>query len=307
MKSSCLFAVFAVLLLLSSLNEAYCKDYIEYRIRINSDNSASWNIIQVTDVNATIDNWEDFQQRIFTLVDTAVNTTTREMMIAPETIQMETVVVWETQSKTTEFSFKWLNFSTFEGGRLVFGDVFRIPSFFTELYGDGRLQIIYPVDYGVLELSPTPDMQDSDLQILEWYRTQDFLNGKPTVMLASSSSAIGDNEWVQYAFLGFLAVVALASLVGYYAVRQRRARVAPSAGSSSGGFVLESDEEKVIKFIRSSGGSIHQSGITEQFGFSKAKTSQLLASLEKKDVVARYKRGRDKIVTLIERTAGDRS
>jgi uncharacterized membrane protein len=38
--------------------------------------------------------------------------------------------------------------------------------------------------------------------------------------------------------------------------------------------------------------------IAEQCRFSKAKTSQLVAALEQKGVVRRYKKGRDKIVTL---------
>ena len=90
MKSSYLFAVLAVLLLLSSFNQVYCENYVEYRIEINSDNSASWSIVQVTDINETIDDWAGFQQRIFTLVEDAVNVTNREMTIVPETIEMET-------------------------------------------------------------------------------------------------------------------------------------------------------------------------------------------------------------------------
>ena len=307
MKSSCLFAVLAVLLLLSSFNEAYCQDYIEYQIEINGDNSASWSIVQKTDVNAAVDDWEGFQQRIFTLVEGAVSVTNREMAIEPETIQMETIITRETQAKTTEFRFKWLNFSTSEGDEVVFGDIFKVPFFFTGLYGDGRLQINYTVGYSVMEVSPTADTQDNDSRTLVWYRTQDFLNGKPNITLASDSSSLGDGWWMQYAIIGLILVGAtVASLVGFYLVRRRRLTVRPSE-ASPGRFTLESDEEKIMSFIRSSGGSVHQSRIVEQFGFSKAKTSQLLTSLEKKGVVARYKRGRDKIVNLIERTAGDKS
>jgi uncharacterized membrane protein len=55
-----------------------------------------------------------------------------------------------------------------------------------------------------------------------------------------------------------------------------------------------------VKLIKSSGGTLHQSAITDQFGFSKAKTSQLLAVLERKGIIRRYKKGRDKIVVLVE-------
>jgi uncharacterized membrane protein len=308
MKSSHLFVVFAVLLLFSSLNEAYCQDYIGYRIQINSDSSASWTITQVSDVNATVDSWEGFQQRVFTLVDSAINATNRDMAIEPETIQMETVIAWETQSKTTEFRFKWLDFGRFEGSNLVVGDVFYVQSLFSQLYGDGALQIMYPAGYRVVSLSPTSNNQVNDSRTLEWHRTQDFLNGKPSMTFASDSSSSGGGGWVPYVVLGLaFAVVAAAVLVGFYAARRRRLRVLLSGSSPVGRSELVSDEEKVMGFIRSSGGSVHQSRIVEQFGFSKAKTSQLLTSLEKKGAVARYKRGRDKIVNLIERTAGDKS
>jgi len=309
MKSLRLLAFLVLLLLLFSLNTGSCgQDYIEYKIQINDDSSALWTIVLVSDVNTTIDSWEGFQQRIFRLLETARNVTVRDMEVSPETIQMETVIAWETQSKTTEFRFKWLNFGTYEGDKIHFGDVFEVPFFFTGLYGDGKLQFTYPVGYSVFESSPTADLQDSDSRALEWYRTQDFLNGKPRVTLASDSSSLDDGVWPQYLVLGLvLAAIAAASVAGFYLTQRRRLKVAQSEASSVGKFSLESDEEKVLNFIRSSGGSIHQSRVSEQFGFSKAKTSQLLTSLEKKGVVARYKRGRDKIVNLIVQSAGDKS
>ena len=308
MKSSYLFAVLAVLLLLSSFNQAYCENYVEYRIEINSDNSASWSIVQVTDINETIDDWAGFQQRIFTLVEDAVNVANREMTIDPETIEMGTVISWEAEYKTTKFRFKWANMSMSEDGRLVFGDVFATPLFFTGLYGDGTLQIICPVNYSIVELSPSADIQYDDSRTLEWYRTQDFLAGKPKVGLMINPSSSGGDELMLYIFLGMvLVVVAVVAFVGFYLTQRRRSKVVPNEGIPIGGFTLESDEEKVMNFLRSSGGSLRQSRVSEQFGFSKAKTSQLLTSLEKKGVVARYKRGRDKIVNLIEQTAGGKS
>jgi len=70
---------------------------------------------------------------------------------------------------------------------------------------------------------------------------------------------------------------------------------------------LVSDEEKAVKLIKSSGGSLHQSAITDQLGFSKAKTSQLLTVLEHKGVIRRFKRGRDKIVVLVQESKGETS
>jgi hypothetical protein len=183
MKSRLLLALITLLLLLSAVNKVQCQDYIQYQVQVNSDNSAAWIMTQASDINATLDTWEGFQQKIFTLVDSAINATNRELTIEPESIQMETVISWEIQAKATEYRFKWLNFSTTENEKLAFGDVFQVLSFFTQLYGDGTLQITYPSNYTVSSVSPTPNYQDNDLQALEWYRTQDFMNGRPSIIL----------------------------------------------------------------------------------------------------------------------------
>jgi uncharacterized membrane protein len=294
-----------MLLLLSAVNTARCQDYIQYQVQTNNDNSATWTITQVSDINATIDTWEGFQQKIFTTVDAAINATNREMTIEPESIQMETVISWETQAKTTEYRFKWLNFSITENEKLVFGDVFQAPSFFSQLYGDGALQITYPSNYTVLSVSPTPDNQDDDSQTLEWYRTQDFMNGKPSITLNLKSQDGNEVGWPQSTLIVAVSAIAVAASlvgVGFYMVRRNKQKTkdGSTAATFAGTTLIESDEEKIIKVIRNSGGVLNQTAIAEQCRFSKAKTSQLLASLEQKGVIKRFKKGRDKIVTLTE-------
>ena len=303
MKSRRLLAVLAVLLLLVAVNEAHCQDYIQYQINVNSDNSATWTITQVSDVNATIDTWEGFQQKISNLVDRAINATDREMTIEPESIQMETVISWETQAKTTEYRFKWLNFSTTENDELTFGDIFQAPEFFSQLYGDGALQISYPLNYTVISVSPTPNNQDDDLQTLEWYRTQDFINGNPSITLNLKGQGGNEVSWSQGTLIAAVSAIVIGvSLLGFYLVRRnkQKAKDAPTAATPADTTLTESDEEKILKIIQSSRGGLNQTSIAEQCRFSKAKTSQLLTELERKGVIKRFKKGRDKIVTLTE-------
>ena len=304
MKSRKLLAILAVLLFLSAVNNAQCQDYIQYQVQTNGDNSATWIVTQVSDINATIDTWEGFQQKIFNLVDAAINATTREMTIEPESIQMETVISWETQAKTTEYRFKWSNFSTTENDKLFFGDVFQVASFFSQLYGDGPLQITYPSNYTVVSVSPTPDNQDDGLHTIEWYRTQDFMSGKPRITLSLKPQNDSKVSWSQSTLIAVVAAIAVAaSLIGFYLVRQnkRKTKAGPPEATFARTTLTESDEEKIIKVIRYSGGALNQTAIAEQCRFSKAKTSQLLATLEQKGVVKRFKKGRDKIVTLTEK------
>ena len=302
MKSRLWLFILVFLLLLSAVNKAQCQDYIQYQLQTNGDNSATWIVTQVSDINATIDTWEGFQQKIFTLVDAAIDVTNREMAIDPDSLQMETVISWETQSKTTEYKFKWLNFSTTENEKLSFGDVFQVSSFFSQLYGDGTLQISYPSNYTIISVSPTPNNQDED--ILEWHRTQDFMNGKPSITLTLKSQNANEASWSQSTLIVAVSAIAIAvSLIGLYMVRRNRRKVkgVPTAATFAGTTLTESGEEKILKIIQSSGGSLNQTAIAEQCRFSKAKTSQLLAELERKGVIKRFKKGRDKIVMLTEK------
>lgn len=63
------------------------------------------------------------------------------------------------------------------------------------------------------------------------------------------------------------------------------------------------DEAKVVKLLREAGGSLYQSTITKQLGFSKSKTSGLLKNMEKQGIVRRQKKGREKLVMFTEQTS----
>ena len=297
-------ALCTMLLLAMPLSKVHAQDYVQYHVQINMDGSANWIINQASDLNGTIDTWKSFQQRIENLVGTAANLTQREMSIDPNSLQMNTI--WETQSHTTEYQFTWLNFSTIQDGRITFGDVFRFSNFFSQLYGNGELQISYPPPFSVLSVSPQPNGGN----------TQFFVNGNPNIVLAASSSspsptpnqATNSAGWQLYGLIGLGLAVAIAALItGFYVVKRRKHKTSEPAKTALriNPPAIETEEEKIIKVIQASGGSAYQSAITEKCRFSKAKASQLLTALEKKGVVTRYKKGRDKIVTLVEQGKGE--
>ena len=107
------------------------------------------------------------------------------------------------------------------------------------------------------------------------------------------------NQWQQIGVVGgIVAAAAILSSLGFYIFRRRRtAKPAPVAIAAEP-VEFETEEGKILKLLKSSGGSMRQSAIVEQCKFSKAKTSQLLAVLEKNGSITRYKKGRDKIVNL---------
>jgi uncharacterized membrane protein len=303
MKVHRLIAVLSVLLLLLLILpiKVNCQNYIEYKIKINPDSSAAWTITKFSDLNAPIDTWQNFQTRIFNLVDSASSLTARSMQVDENSLQINTTV--SAGSKTTEYLFVWQNFSTIKNGALSFGDVFKVPDFFTQLYGDASVQISYPSDFNLKSTSPTPNERDDSAKTLKWFSAETLATNNPSISLTAQGDAIGVSNnagWEQYVFVIVALAVVASSLAAFYVYKQRRISVKVAKTEAPLRVVFEEGDAKIVGLLKASGGTMRQSAIVEQSRFSKAKTSQLLAALERRGNITRYKRGRDKIVVLKE-------
>ena len=300
-----IFALTSAFILLLPIYYVYAQEFVQYKVQVNVDGSAIWTITQASDTAGTIDTWQGFQRRVTNLISSAVTQTGRQMSLDNNSLQMNTV--WETQSHTTEYQFTWLNFSVVQQTRLVFGDVFQINGFFSQLYGDGEIEFSYPATYRTQSASPQPNGGGTDPHTLDWLGTQFFVNGDPNIILAEiatspspTSDQLANNVGWQVYILGLALAVAIAATLARFYFRRPR-KLVTDAKLTMDFPRIESEEEKLVKILRASGGSAFQSAITEKCRFSKAKTSQLLTALEKKGFVTRYKRGRDKIVNLTEK------
>jgi uncharacterized membrane protein len=300
MKTHILFIVSLFTLLLISCRLAYGEDQTEYTIQIGGNCSATWIIRRTVGVQDSIDTLEEFQNRVEALVETAKNKTGRDM-----TVDVESMTFTPSGSNVTvEYKFYWRNFSKIEDKKIMISDVFQVKDVFLQLYGNGEICITYPSQYIVETVSPSPEERNDSLQILKWLKTEDFINGFPVIILRDKSltpgflETFGQNVII---ILG-LVVIAAGSSIGFYVFKRRREKESETAKTPEliGLPKIESAEEKIVKMLKSSGGSLYQSAIVDQSKFSKAKTSQLLTALEKTGIVSRYKKGRDKIVILIE-------
>ncbi|XHH09770.1 MAG: helix-turn-helix transcriptional regulator [Candidatus Bathyarchaeia archaeon] len=294
-----------MLLMLLPINNANAQDYLEYKIQAEPDNAATWIITQVSDVTAPIDNWESFQTKIYTLTDNAATLTKRPMAIDENSLQINTTV--SASSKTTEYMFKWQNFTVTQNGEETFGDVFSVTGFFMQLYGEASLQITYPPSLMVKSVTPEPNSQDAEAGTLRWYRTQDLENNPVKIVLTQNENTptIGSQRPL---LLLAVSSVGVAVILGgsFLVLKRRRQPRQVSTVSGAATVVVQSEEDKILNLLRSAKGSMRQSDITEQCRFSKAKTSQLLTALEKNGAVTRLKSGRDKIVTLNEGGKGEK-
>jgi uncharacterized membrane protein len=293
-----------ILLIPLQLQSVQGQNYFEYNIHLRSDGSAVLTITQFSNANATIETFDVFQQKVFDLVDSAAYLTHREMTVDENSLQINTTI--SSESKTTEYSFVWQNFSLIQGSQLSFGDVFQVNNFFGQLYGDAALELTYPTDFTVESVSPAPYERQDSAELMKWSRTQDLVTNKVNVVLTSDNqdgkSPI--NDWQLYAIvIAVLTAGLILAVMDFFKFKRRKNNAVAAIPSES---PLMSEEDKIIKLLKLAGSSMRQSEITEQSRFSKAKTSQLLTSLEKKGSITRYKNGRDKIVTLKERMKGDK-
>jgi len=278
---------------------AHCSSTVEYSIQINSDGSASWILIQNVGINGSIDTWSQFQNKVTSLVQKTQNRTGREMSVENDSMSISRSGSYV----VGEYSFIWENFSQAESDKITIGDVFRVENFFQQLYGDGEVNMTYPSGYVIETVSPSPYERYDSRQTLIWVGTADFTSNTNIVLEKAAPTSGSLNALQQDAIIIVsLIAMALGSLIFFYLFRyrQKRGREASAKPEVPNVLEMESDEEKIVKLIRHSGGSLYQSTITDQCGFSKAKTSQILSILESKGIVRRHKRGRQKVVILTD-------
>ena len=293
----------AMLILLPALEvKVYSQNAIEYTVRIGSNRFAEWTVVQTFRVNDTYDDLDQLQNRLISVAEAERNVTARAMSM--DAISMSATV--SGTYVTVEYKFNWENFSETGDPRIEFGDVFQVENLFSQLYGDGKIQIIYPSEHQVERVSPPPSMRDDSVQLLEWPGTADFEAGNVVIVLNANSGSPGLFDPIaQNALLvGGLVIVGAVFSISILVVRRRKKkREAKSSEKTPSPTPLgvESDEERVVKMLEAAGGSAYQSAITDHFNFSRAKTSQLLGIMEGKVTIRRYQRGRDKIVVLIEK------
>lgn len=289
------FVIFVLLLMLC--RNAYGQGSVIYTIQVVKNGSAAWTIQQSgTEVQVTTDTVVEFERNVTALVEAAENATGRQM--AANTSITYTV---SGPYVAVLYEITWQNFSILEGAEIKIGDVFKVPDFFLRLYGDGKVYLTYPDGYAVETVSPPPYNPDDAHQTLEWLGTANFVQGLPSIILkekpAGPLEILSRNS---LAVASLVAAVAGFSVAVYLFRRRKRRGNIPASKPETASPMIESDEEKIVRLLKASGGTLHQTVIVEQTKFSKAKTSQLLTILEKKGTVRREKKGRDKIVTIVK-------
>jgi uncharacterized membrane protein len=219
--------------------------------------------------------------------------------------------------------FTWTNFATVDGENIVVGDAFNSTdgTWFGTLTADQRLVISPPPGYGV-ESAPSA-VTDGKL-VFEGRRTFEpgylsvVYTGEqpntqtPTETPESVFSGI-DSVWLG----GVVLLVLLVGAVGYmfrsgYADGLPSATAADDDGDDSAGTAasasdtadsedvdveLLSDEERVERLLEENGGRMKQARIVSETGWSNAKVSQLLSSMDEEGRIDKLRIGRENLIS----------
>jgi predicted transcriptional regulator len=288
--------LFILVLLLCGRGEASIQ--LTYTIEVNAECSAAW-VIEQKGIGVPPPVFDEFVRKVSLLISLAAEKTQRNM--TAESLSMSVNV--SGSYKIIRYYFTWKNFAQSVNGKIVMGDVFEVENFFSYLYGDGAVRISYPLDSVVESVSPEPHERDDRFHVLEWYGTADFKTGEPKVTFAKNPDI-----WIaikNIIFVVSLAVLAGGCFIGTYYLKFKRGKEKMKEKI----YVqkMGNDEEKVISLLRSAGGSLYQSAIADHCGFSRAKASKLLKSMEDRGIVKREDKGREKIVTLLEEVKSEKA
>jgi uncharacterized membrane protein len=280
-----------------------------YTIAIDSDGSATWIIerktllenendtsnFSSTFFHSSVNTLQEFSDNVTALVNRIWLQVKREEMYVKDF--KLTASISQTSSVTygiVKYKFSWIGFAEKANKtEIVIGDVFLKETF---MFGNGMLIITYPEQY-IVTASPTPDEKTG--QTLKWYNTANFEERHPKITLKEKSvglwSFLQDN--MLFLVIAIITGIGSTSLI-IFKSRKRQEKTKIETSVEMLPHEME-DEEKIVSLLKASGGTLYQSAITKKLGFSKAKTSQILSSMEKRGIIKRKKHGREKLVTFI--------
>lgn len=272
---------------------------IEYVVEIYTDGSARWSVEQRgIAVSTSFESFDVFVENSSLLVNLAGEKTNRNM-----TAENFAMNVNKSGSYTVvTYQFFWNGFAEVRNAHLVIGDVFNVEGFFSYLYGDGTLYVFYPSNYNVESVSPQP--HESHTQTLEWYGIADFKVGEPKIVLSEKGAPSGFTDLIGINIVLILGFIVLAgAITAFYLRFKKKVKKGVEAAKTLNIPEMEDDETRIINLLKAAGGRMYQSTIADQCGFSRSKTSKLLKAMEEKGKIRRDEKGREKVVTLIEKNS----
>jgi len=221
-------------------------------------------------------------------------------------------------------SFNWTNFAATSGGQLLLQDAFYTPggTWLSSLDAGSSLVISPPPGYDLTNSPPNSYIDSGDLRI-DGETT--FQRGDLNIVYEDDQNRNGtqtgpgpvEDTFPLWGGVGLLLVLGLVAALLYLNDRDELPSVGPmttdtddgdtppapeptTAGDASTDEIdveLLSDEERVERLLTQNGGRMKQARIVKETGWSNAKVSQLLSSMDEDDRIDKLRIGRENLIS----------
>ncbi len=300
MARKLLFLALIFLLSVSIVSEAQENGYkITYTINIKEDGSAVW-IVEYRTLLATNEDMSSFENYTQQLQSVHLNEFEALMRKSASEAAVATsrnmfakdfsgdAAIQSTPTGTygvVHYSFTWTNFAK-TGPTFSIGDVFVGGLYLSK---DNTLIIQYPPGYTVEQVAPQPDQSREGMI---WYGLRSFGAGEPRIVLSKPSFS-----WIPVAV-----VVIIGFMIGAY-VYLRKIRGEKKNPEDNARNITEADmmdlEDRIVKLLKESGGSLYQSEIGRRLELPKSTASSALNELYTKNIIQKIKKGRENLIRLV--------
>ncbi|WP_262179975.1 helix-turn-helix transcriptional regulator [Haloarcula laminariae] len=217
-------------------------------------------------------------------------------------------------------SFNWTNFAAVNGSRLSLQDAFYTPdgTWLTTLRSDQSLIISPPQGYTLTNSPPDSYFDNGNLRI-DGGPTTTFERGDLDIVYeGDSTTQPGPNtgDFPLWTGMSLLLIVGLAAVLLYLNGQDEFPSVgsvgtdsddggdapAPEPPAADGATddidaELLSDEERVERLLTRNGGRMKQARIVKETGWSNAKVSQLLSSMDEDGRIDKLRIGRENLIS----------
>ncbi len=265
---------------------------ITYTINVKDDGTAIWNVEYRTTLatKEDFDSFENYTQQIKSVnlpeftelmqksASEASAATSRSMAAGDFT---GNAAVQSTPTGTygvIYYSFTWKNFAEADSD-INIGDVFVGGLYLSK---DDTLIIKYPFGYVISEVTPKPDViRDGML----WYGLRSFGAGEPKITLSRTS----------YSWIPSVVVIFAIAIGVFFIFFTYRRKIRNKDAKAE----IMDLEERIIKLLKESGGSLYQSEIVRRLSLPKSTVSTALNELYNKNMINKIKKGRENLIRLI--------
>ncbi|CAG0983942.1 MAG: hypothetical protein MPEBLZ_03857 [Candidatus Methanoperedens nitroreducens] len=304
MSLKVLYIVILCLISISIVSAAPDNYKVTYTINIKENGSAIWNVEYRTllSTKEDFDSFENYSAQIKSkyLVEfrELMQRSAQEAAVATARTMVardfngEAIIQSTPTGKygVVHYTFTWTNFAK-TGQNINVGDVFVGGLY---LSNDNTLIIRYPQDYTVEQVIPGPD-QNRDGMI--WYGLRSFSAGEPQIILAKPSFTS--------TIVVILVIIGLFIAGGLLFVKRKKEaeeKISPEIHETNipiPEIEMLDVEDRIMKILKESGGTLYQSEIGRQLNLPKSTVSSALNELHGKNIIQKIRKGRENLIRVI--------